>query len=63
VVGTIARVPRFGAAQAAYDHLVNAVRTQLDRATFAAAWAAGQAMSLEQAKAEVLQAGAITEDR
>jgi hypothetical protein len=38
--------------QAAYDQHVAAVRAQLDPATFEAAWAAGQALSLEQAIAE-----------
>ena len=37
-----------------YERLVAAVRTQLDEETFAAAWAAGQALSLEQAIAEAL---------
>jgi hypothetical protein len=36
------------------DHDVAAVRAQLDDATFAAAWAEGQAMSLEQAVAYAL---------
>jgi hypothetical protein len=31
-----------------YERYVAAVRAQLDEATFAAAWAAGRAMSLEQ---------------
>ena len=37
-----------------YERLVAAVRTQLDEETFAAAWAAGAALSLEQAIAEAL---------
>ena len=37
-----------------YERLVAAVRTQLDEGTFAAAWTAGQALSLEQAIAEAL---------
>jgi predicted ATPase len=35
-----------------YDRVVSAARTQLDEATFAAAWAAGRALSLDQAIAE-----------
>jgi tetratricopeptide (TPR) repeat protein len=38
----------------AHEHFVTAVRAQLDEATFAAAWAEGQAMTLEQAIAEAL---------
>jgi non-specific serine/threonine protein kinase len=37
-----------------YDRLVVTVRAQLDEETFAAAWAAGQALTLEQAVAEAL---------
>jgi tetratricopeptide (TPR) repeat protein len=37
-----------------YERLVTAVRTQLDKETFAAAWAAGRALSLEQAIAYAL---------
>jgi tetratricopeptide (TPR) repeat protein len=36
------------------EHSVAALRAQLDQATFAAAWAAGRAMTLEQAIAEAL---------
>jgi predicted ATPase len=43
------------AARAAFTHTLAAVRAQLDEATFAAAWAAGQAMSQEQAMAEAFQ--------
>ena len=35
--------------QVEYDRNVAAVRAQLDEATFAAAWAEGRAMTLEQA--------------
>jgi predicted ATPase/class 3 adenylate cyclase len=38
-----------------YERDMVAVRTQLDEATFASAWAEGRAMSLEQAIAEALQ--------
>jgi hypothetical protein len=38
----------------AHEHLIAAVRAHLDEATFAAAWAAGQALTLEQAIAEAL---------
>ncbi len=37
------------------DRDIGAVRTQLDPITFAAAWAEGQAMTLEQAVAYVLE--------
>ena len=40
--------------RASYEHDVSAVRAQLDQATFAAAWAAGQAMTLDDAIAEAL---------
>jgi predicted ATPase/class 3 adenylate cyclase len=39
-----------------YDDALAATRPQLDEATFAAAWAAGRAMMLEQATAEALSA-------
>jgi non-specific serine/threonine protein kinase len=41
----------------AYDRTVAAVQIQLDQATFAAAWAEGQAMPLEQAIAYALDEG------
>jgi predicted ATPase len=56
VLCTGAHLRLFDAEQAAYDHICTAVRAQLDEAAFAAAWAAGQAMSLEQAIAEALNA-------
>jgi tetratricopeptide (TPR) repeat protein len=40
--------------RAEYEHSVAAIRAHLDQATFAAAWAAGRAMTLEQALAEAL---------
>jgi hypothetical protein len=40
--------------QASYERGVAAARALLDQATFAAAWAAGRAMTLEQAIAEAL---------
>jgi Tetratricopeptide repeat len=43
--------------RAAYAHTMAAVCAQLDEATFAAAWAAGRAMTLEQAVAEALAVG------
>ena len=47
--------PAWAAAERAeYDHSVAAIHVQLDEATFAAAWAAGRAMTLEQALAEAL---------
>jgi hypothetical protein len=36
--------------QREHTHLVASARTQLGEATFAAAWAAGAAMTLDQAK-------------
>ena len=42
--------------RAEYDRTVAAVRAQLDEAAFAAAWAAGRALSLEQAIAYALEA-------
>jgi tetratricopeptide (TPR) repeat protein len=47
LLGALSSMRRLGAAQAVYDHLLSAVPAQLDEATFAAAWAAGQAMSQE----------------
>jgi tetratricopeptide (TPR) repeat protein len=47
--------PAWAAAERAeYDHSVAAIRSHLDQATFAAARAAGRAMTLEQAVAEAL---------
>jgi hypothetical protein len=40
--------------RAEYDQAVAAARAQLDSAAFAAAWAAGRAMTIEQAIAEAL---------
>jgi tetratricopeptide (TPR) repeat protein len=42
------------AVRADYDRNLTTVRAQLDDATFAAAWAAGQALTMEQAVAEAL---------
>jgi hypothetical protein len=42
--------------QPGYERDVAAARTQLDAATFAAAWDAGRAMTVEQAIAEALDA-------
>jgi len=42
--------------RADYDHAVAGARTQLDDDAFDAAWAAGRAMSLEQAIAEMPRA-------
>jgi hypothetical protein len=36
------------------DRIIAAVRTQLDEASFQAAWAEGRAMTLEQAVGEAL---------
>jgi predicted ATPase/class 3 adenylate cyclase/DNA-binding XRE family transcriptional regulator len=57
LLGAIASMQRSSAAQAAYDHVVTTVRSQLDEAAFAAAWAEGQALSREQAVAEALGDG------
>jgi hypothetical protein len=48
--------------RADYDRDVAAVHAQLDDATFDAAWAAGQALSLEQAIAEALAGSAMDND-
>jgi predicted ATPase len=55
------RVPALQAArfapadQAEYDYYLNVVRSQLDPTTFSAAWAEGQALTVEQAVREVLR--------
>ena len=41
--------------RAEYDRDVAAARAQLDEATFAAAWAEGRAMTMEQAMAYALE--------
>ena len=47
--------PAWAAAECAkYDHSVAAIRAHLDQASYAAAWGAGRAMTLEQALAEAL---------
>ncbi len=51
---TATRIQWPQAARAASAHTLAAVRAQLDDATFAAAWAAGQALTLDQAIAEAL---------
>jgi predicted ATPase/transcriptional regulator with XRE-family HTH domain len=43
------------AARATYERAMAVARAQLDEATFAAAWAGGRAMSLEQAIADALE--------
>ena len=43
-------------ARADYERAVAVTRAQLDAATFAAAWAAGRAIPLEQVLAEALRA-------
>jgi hypothetical protein len=45
------------ASRANYERAVASARSQLDEATFAAAWAQGRAMSLDQAVAEALSLG------
>jgi predicted ATPase/transcriptional regulator with XRE-family HTH domain/Tfp pilus assembly protein PilF len=49
------QVPLSAAEHAVYEQVVDAARGQIDQATFAAAWAAGRALSLEQAIAEALE--------
>jgi hypothetical protein len=44
-----------------YQHWVAAIRAQLDDATFAAAWAAGRTMTLEEAIAEALAGVAVAD--
>jgi predicted ATPase/class 3 adenylate cyclase/DNA-binding XRE family transcriptional regulator len=46
--------------RADYDRTLTAVRAQLDTATFAAAWAEGRAMTMEQAIAEALDDAAAS---
>jgi DNA-binding NarL/FixJ family response regulator len=48
-------VPIPPVSRAEYERDVAAVRAQLDEATFASAWAAGRALSLDQAVAEALR--------
>jgi hypothetical protein len=43
--------------QADYDRMVSTTRAQFDETTFAAAWAEGQTMTLEQAIAYALNEG------
>jgi tetratricopeptide (TPR) repeat protein len=50
--------PMWPAERVEYERHITAVRAQLDEATFAAAWAEGRAMTLEQALAEALDEGA-----
>jgi hypothetical protein len=54
VLRRVHRLPGYPAARSYYDHTLAAARAQLDDATFAAAWAAGQVLTLEQAIAEAL---------
>jgi predicted ATPase/transcriptional regulator with XRE-family HTH domain len=51
---TAANIPLPPVMRAEYDQAVAAIRAQLDESTFAAAWAAGRALTLEQAIAEAL---------
>jgi len=44
-----------------YNRTVAAIRAQLDDATFAAAWAAGRALTLDEAIAEALAGSAVTD--
>jgi predicted ATPase/DNA-binding CsgD family transcriptional regulator len=51
----VGRIPLPPVNRADYERDVAATRAQLDTATFAAAWAAGQAMTLDEAIAEALR--------
>jgi DNA-binding NarL/FixJ family response regulator len=62
VLREAAGAPRWPADQPGYEGTVAAARTRLGTAAFAAAWAAGRALTLEQAVAEAL-GGAIAEIR
>jgi hypothetical protein len=46
---------RYAPERGAYDRDVAATRAQLDERSFAAAWAAGRAMTLEQVVADALE--------
>jgi hypothetical protein len=48
--------------QAAFDRSIAAARAQLDEAMFARAWAAGQAMPVEQAVKEALMFAGAPKD-
>jgi hypothetical protein len=50
-----ASIPLSTVEHVAYDRIVESVRGQMDPVTFAAAWAAGRALSLAQAIAEALE--------
>jgi predicted ATPase/Tfp pilus assembly protein PilF len=50
--------PRIPVARAEYERMVAATRAQLDQNMFAAAWAEGRAISLEQAVSDALEATA-----
>lgn len=51
----LAGIPLMPGDRATYDRNVSAVRAQLDETTFAAEWANGQAMTMEQAVAYALE--------
>lgn len=51
------RLPGYTAARCFYDHTLAAARAQLSANAFAAAWAEGQALTLEQAVAYALSEG------
>jgi tetratricopeptide (TPR) repeat protein len=59
--GTIA-LPREGADRAAYEHQVASIRAALGEEVFAAAWAVGQAMTLEDAIRFALEEDGPSED-
>jgi hypothetical protein len=62
-LGTVMRKPLSSTKRTDLEHFIAALRAQLGEHAFAVAWAAGQALTLEQAVAEALQAEAITQNR
>jgi predicted ATPase/class 3 adenylate cyclase len=52
---TMSNVPMYRTDRADYERIVAAVRAQLDEEAFAAAWAAGRSLTLEQAIAYALE--------
>ena len=60
-IRAIVGIPLFPEERIAYDRALAAARVQLGEAAYAAAWAAGQALTLEQAIAEALAGSAIAD--
>jgi hypothetical protein len=57
------RIRRDFAARSDYQHIITAIRSQLDEATFAETWAEGHAMPLEQAIAYALEGSAVDAEK